>query len=124
MVKNRFIDEKILEAIEKYNTLAKKAATVERAVIRVSKHYGDPELFFPDTPANLGRIESLFLDGGPHYGEASFDYYYSTKPLSAVKKDVATFLDALDRLIEYNTHCYQISEQEAPKIRIYLRLQK
>ena len=124
MVKNKFIDEKILEAIEKYNALTKKATTTERAVIRVSKHYGDPELFFPDTPANVGRIESLFLDGVPHYGEASFDYYYSTKPLSAVKKSISAFLDALDRLVEYNIHSHQLAEQEVPAIKIYLRLQR
>lgn len=111
----------ILSKISELNQPAKKAANIERATIRVDPTDGSPVLVFPDDPANLGKYGANFIDCDmPHYGEVSYDWYATTKPLSKVK-DAKKFLEDLDRLIEYNARSFD-DQTTVPTLRIYLKI--
>lgn len=116
-------ETKVLEVIAKLNEPAKKAATIERAVIRVDPTDGSPVLVFPDDPANLGKYLACYIDCAmPHSGEVSYDWYATTKPVSKVK-DATKFLEDLDRLIEYNARSFD-DQTAVPRLRIYLKISR
>jgi hypothetical protein len=112
--------ETILAKISELNQAAKKSTNIERAVIRVDPTDGSPVLVFPDDAANLGKYNACFIDGMPHSGEISYDWYVTTKPLSKVKNS-EQFLADLDRLIEYNARSFD-DQTAVPTMRIYLKI--